>query len=573
MKLKQMIASVLALTATAGCLAGCGGGDVVTYDETKTQLFVGVIDGGVGSQWCENAKIRFEKSQEGISYEEGKSGVEVIIDKTKSIGGNQIGTSLSTLPYEVYFTEVVYYRDLVAAGSLADISDIVTETLTAYEENKTIESKMNPDMKDYLKVNGSYYGVPYYEDTYSCYYDKDMFKKYSFYFAANTDEESYPAAYTVEDGVKYFEFTDGSMELSAGVDGVKGTMDDGLPATVEQFLALCSTMSDNGIKPLTWIPLYVNKFIRGLSASFMGSERAKMQFNFSGTNDSIVESINDDGTVNLMSPQTISSENGYLVYRDAGRYYALKLWEELVKGDYFYSATKGTYSHLQAQQDFILGSYKSVPNSVQKIGMIIEGSWWENESATFYDQMVSEGYGEEAARENRNFGVMPMPKLTDADVGERTMVADTNLSMAFISSSVSGKQLELAKKFLQFCYTDESLRAFTEEVNMPIGLNYEFSKEDKAKLSSYGRDLFDLSRTSSKIYCYSTNPIYLNNTTSFSVESGWDTLIDGTKYLSVPGFFYNSSIAANKRTAKTYFEGIIKNYSQEAWVSSYSKDF
>ena len=108
---------------------------------------------------------------------------------------------------------------------------------------------------------------------------------------------------------------------------------------------------------------------------------------------------------------------------------------------------------------------------------------------------------------------------------------------------------------------------------MPIGLNYDMSVDEKAELSGYGRDLFEMSRTSEKVYCYSTNSIYLNNTTSFSVDSGWDSLIDGTKYLSVSGFFYNTSIAANKRTAKTYFEGIMSNYSQQLWNTSYSKDF
>ena len=577
MKFKRSLSTLMALGLTASFLAGCNvGGNTVKYDPNRTQLFVGVVDGGIGDEWCYAFKARFEEAYKEVSYEEGKTGVEVIIDKSKSVGGNSIGTSLDTLPYEVYFTEVVYYRDLVANNALADITDIVTGNLSAYGESESIENKLTENYADYLSVNEKYYALPYYEDTYACYYDKDMFKKYSFYLAANTEDDTYPAAYELVDGEKYFEFTDGSVELSAGADGVKATEDDGLPATVEQFLALCSTMAENGVKPITFSgssSYYITRWLKALSVSLMGEERARMQYNFNGVNDSIVESVNADGTVTLMEPQTITNENGYLTYYDAGRYYALKLWEELVNNDYLYSKTKGTYSHLQAQQDFILGSYKSVPNSVQKIGMLIDGSWWENESKTFFGSMVNQGYGKDAARDKRNFGVMPMPKLNDAQIGDDAMLVNTNLPLAFISSDVEGKQLELAKAFLQFCYTDESLREFTRIVNMPISVEYELTTDDKNQMTTYGKSLVQLTAEKTKIYPYSSNSVYTNNTSAFSVDAGWDTIVKGTKYPSVKNYFYNDTISSSLRTAKTYFDGFKVNYSAEQWRNAYSANF
>jgi ABC-type glycerol-3-phosphate transport system substrate-binding protein len=41
-----------------------------------------------------------------------------------------------------------------------DITDILTESLNDYQEEKTIEDKLSDEQKDYYMVDGKYYAVP-----------------------------------------------------------------------------------------------------------------------------------------------------------------------------------------------------------------------------------------------------------------------------------------------------------------------------------------------------------------------------------------------------------------------------
>ena len=66
-RLTATILSVAMLAGGASAFAGCAKPvpDDRPIDPTKTQLYVGNYDGGVGGKWLDNAAARFEEKQKG----------------------------------------------------------------------------------------------------------------------------------------------------------------------------------------------------------------------------------------------------------------------------------------------------------------------------------------------------------------------------------------------------------------------------------------------------------------------------------------------------------------------------
>ena len=58
---------------------------------------------------------------------------------------------------QVFIAQSVYYYDYLSTGCMLDISDVVTNPLSEFGENNTIENKLLKEQKDFLKVNEKYY--------------------------------------------------------------------------------------------------------------------------------------------------------------------------------------------------------------------------------------------------------------------------------------------------------------------------------------------------------------------------------------------------------------------------------
>ncbi len=98
MKMKKLSACALAATLSIACLAGCNGsGGGLTIEESKSQLNVGVFKAGVGTTWLTNSIKDFEEYYANVSFEEGKTGVQVVPeDKTEEFKGSNLS---ATMPY------------------------------------------------------------------------------------------------------------------------------------------------------------------------------------------------------------------------------------------------------------------------------------------------------------------------------------------------------------------------------------------------------------------------------------------------------------------------------------------
>jgi ABC-type glycerol-3-phosphate transport system substrate-binding protein len=158
-----------------GCDFGSDEDVTEEVDDSKTQLYVSNYYAGLGDEWLVDVKARFENQYKDTEFENGKKGVQVQILNTTSATGVSLLSTMASSSANVFFTEYCYYYDLVNAGILADITDTITEKLTEFGENKSIEEKMTADQQAFYKTADKYYGIPFYESYGVIAYDVDLF--------------------------------------------------------------------------------------------------------------------------------------------------------------------------------------------------------------------------------------------------------------------------------------------------------------------------------------------------------------------------------------------------------------
>lgn len=530
---KNLIALMMVLAVLLTLFAGCGtiqdqpGGDVTPSDPDKAQLTVATWDGGLGSQWLKDAAEKFEELyKDATNFEEGKTGVEINIIASRSFDGSAM--AYTPLTHDIYFVEAVDYVAMINNKQLADITDVMTGSMSAYGEDGTIADKLDPSLDAFLTcLDGNYYAVPFYETYYSFAYDLDLWDAKSYYFAAN-------GGWTNADG-----------DLAAGPDGVSGTSDDGMPATYEDFGKLITRIKDTGVLPFVTAANaqdYVANMLYEMYADYEGYEQMMLGFTFDGTATDLID-VAADGTVTKLGDTQITTENAYMLTKQQGRYEVLQFVEDiLLSGSDNYKIID---THTNAQKTYVRGG---IAND-SPVAMIIEGTWWENEAKSALADLEDAGY------ERHNYAVMPMPKANADEIGQKANWLAMSNSYGFIASSTD--QLELAKEFMKFLHTDANLSAFTGEVNMTRALNYDILPEDEAKLTTYTKSILELKANSDIIYPISTVDEILNNNILFnSFGWAWNCDISGYEFKS-PWLYFKDETGTS---SETYFAGLYNFY-------------
>jgi hypothetical protein len=554
---KKFSTALLAITVAVSCLGlfGCRdriGPNEEKVDPKRTQLYVANYDGGFGHEWLDKAKARFEEAEKDKSYEEGKLGVQIIPFNSKhSLPGQTTN--------DVFFYDGLQYYDQIALGNPLDITDVVTTPLTEYGETKSIADKMTAQQREYYaysdnNVTDRYYAVPHFEGTIGIYYDLDLFERESLYFAKDTASGSF-----VIDG-------EDESERSLGADGVAGTFDDGLPVTYDDFFLLCDKMLEHNVTPFSWTGAHQDYFswlLMAFHADYEGREQMMLNYSFGGKNGATANNLVTvaGGTVTPQGPQLINNSTGYKLANQAGRYYALNWADRLLSNsNYYYNRSFSvSQTHLDAQQDFLYGSFS---NKVETIGMLMEGAWWANEATAVFDSMV-EQYGQKASRAKRRFGLMPFPKAPGASEG--LTLVDMTKSLGYVSSAVPENRKAVAKQFIRFVNTDESLREFSVITDAAKALQYSLTAEDTAKMSYLGKQTVTLRETADVLYQSSPNPLFLNNEMAFTRPEylwKWGTHATPSTSLKKPGGI----------TAAEYFNGYAAGQAA-SWNNNYSKYF
>ena len=563
-KIAMIFLASLLSCGSVGCFNRTGGEEL---DKTKTQLYVTTFEGGYGASWLEAVKTRFEAAYANVSFEAGKTGVQVILKEDRNLTNTTLVNNLAGSNQEVFFTEAVNYYDLQSRGLLYDISDAVTKPLNydfnsastvAGEETVSMGDKMRDAHKEYFMADdGKYYGIPFYEANYGIVYDVDLFEAENLYFAAEGKGDA--------DG-----FVRSNSETRAnGPDGKAGTADDGLPATYDDFFKLCDRMVTLGITPITWTgknPHYVNVLVEAMQADYEGEEQMRLNFTADGLATNLVESINADGSVNVYSEE-ITIDNGYLTWtKQAGKYYALTFIERLTANQSYYSkkdVISPSYEHIDAQNAFI--SNKFIQGK-QSIGMLIDGSWWHNEASNTFKAAANK-YGYQAGSQARRFGFMPFPKATADKVGEDYTVLETNSSICFVNGNLDKKKDKLVKEFIQFCHTNASLAEFTSITYTCKPYDYTMTNDEVNAMPYWGRDLYRMHNEAHFMSAYSKSAIYRANAGSFTEHFNgkmYQSQIGNSTHNIVPTAMIEKGVSA-----KDYFNGLSTYLTESKWASEF----
>ena len=492
--MKKLFAlSVVALCALG--VSGCKKGSGESIDNTKAQLRVATFDGGVGDQWLKNAaKLFEEKNAERDDFQDGRIGVQIHVTSNRACSGGNLEES--DLTDDVYFTENVDYYKLTNQHKLADITDILTAP-NADEGGKTILSKIDGNLVNFMNREGKYYATPFYDCFYGLVYDKDLFKQKSFYMKA--------------DGT----FTNDRSQFGPGPNGIAGDWDDGLPQTYAQFAAMMGKMTASQVTPFTYssgvATWYTARALTSWWSDDEGYEQTNLNYNFNGTARNIVDHF--DGDIPVTKTVEITKDNGYILRSQAGLYNALYFARDiLTSSSNNYQAYSSNYD---VQDAFVNNKYQG--GSIKPIAMMFEGTWWENEAAPAFEEAEAMGV------DSFNYGFMPIPKSDESKIGDATLM-NLNDSYGFISASC--ENMKLAKEFFAFLHSDEMMREFTKETNMTRGLQYTFDEADFDKITSYAQDLVSIknSEHAKVVYPVSGLDFFINNGSVFSSkEWPWAT--------------------------------------------------
>ena len=529
-----LVLTLISTLTLSGCFEREG---VQEIDPNKTQLYIGLYDGDLGGAWLDEVIAKYTAKNPDI---------QVIVNPEKDLYND--GNLLINMPSysnDIYFLNGNTYSNYIAQGRLLEITDAVTTKIDG--ENETIEDKMLDSVKKFYKLSdGKYYAVPFFDAIFGTVYDVDLFEEEGFYF--NTDGELLCDS--------------DNTTLSAGPNGISGDYDDGLPVTMSQWKEMLDVMSISGITPYTWTGMYTyyrQRFLTSIWADYEGKENFDLNLSLDGS----YTFAGDD------TPTTITTENGYLLQNQRGKQYALEMAKYIVENNYYTSdAFDSVNTHSMAQQSYLLSAKNA---STKRVAMILEGGWWESGAKEFFKTM-SDRYGEKWGYGQRRFGFMPTPKADDGSSAEgTTLISSTGNS--FVCISAQTQQAELAKDFLKFVHSDESLRTFSRVTGSVRPYDYDLTEDDKKVMTHYSKMMFEIYHAETTKICHISlfeNDIfvkessYLGNTNWF-----WGANINNSVYTDP---FYEFSQDASL-TPEKYANGMKAKYSKESWELNLSKYF
>lgn len=508
---------VFSITFTVFPLSGCNSGRE-EINTNQTQLYVGTLNQGIGMEWLEKAADRFEAYYANTSFEEGKVGVQVIPEPVD--GAASLINTFRHERVEVVFNEGVDYDAWVKQGLLLDITDAVSgekADLSAYgdPEGTTIESKMDEAAISYYKQDEKYYAIPFYQATNGIMYNIDLWEKNGYYFKEGGG------------------WTNDIKQATAGQDGKKGTYDDGLPRTFDDFYSLCEHIQDDGTGtiPLGWTGAYdlsyINAFLFCMAADIDGAEQFRLNFTYEGNAEGLITGFNGDVPIISNTSEPITPQTGYKLYKQQGKFYALNFIENIIDRGYYSPKllNNQTVEHTIMQSYFVTTKEYGGTALNQDVAMMIEGTWWFNEARNYLNVNESKGGG----KYNQKFGLMPLPKPTEAHVKNGYTMFDNKSSACFINANIAESKIELAKEFIKFVHSNDSLVEFTETVSMTKPYDYQIDTND-SKLTPYAKQLVEVTQNSELVYPFSDSNMYTRRRGTLLSSTVWAVMIGEHSY-------------------------------------------
>ena len=537
--IKKLISATLA-AATVFSFTACGNknNDGGKVDTAKTQIWIRSYTAGYGDEWLTAIEDSFEKKYADVSFEDGKTGVQVHHDG--EMFDNITVAQMEQSKYDIFFLQNDSYYALVNEGDgLEDITSTVTDVNV---DGKTVLSKLTEQQKDFFGIKDDsgvahYYGLPHYNGTSGIIYDKDLFDKKDYYIA---DDQSEGFLIATKDQKK-----------SAGPDGEYKTDDDGLPATYDEFFALMDEIAVDDI-PLSWAgspyyAYYVGHLFDALVADYEGREKMTYNYTFTGTENLVkVNSegepvLNADGTP-VLEEVAITKNTGYETARQPGKYYAMQFISKLFANSKYYPEESfKTWSQTQAEQAFL---QNGKTNTKKNIAMLIDGPWWQREASEIFGFMAEKD--EQYSAMNRNLRWMPLPKATAEKVSENSKnVFFDSMSSTVCMKKGTGSRKNACLEFIKYVNSDEALIMFTEKTGALRGYTYDIPDSVIGKLTPFSQSLVKYVKNADVVYRYTSDTFYNKNYDTFK----YDAVYNNGKYNNIATAFHEGNY-----TAETYFK-------------------
>lgn len=641
--MKRLVAFIMVLAMSIG-LVGCVPKAPPAGDGDDVVININISDLGYGTQWLDASKQRFEELYKDKEYADGKyKGVFLRLNKTGSTDAvSNFGNSANHIVFGggLVKSEANYNTLLnLSADGFDGKTGAEKEEygINVYEEiynntgvNAGIKSIYDlikeDDKSNYFADDGEIYALPTFEVFAGGSYDKHLFDEYGFYFAKPDAEETIELACPLlsnknnlgvvidgYDNIVYqlvdLDNPDWEDDKSCGPDGEFGTLDDGLPSSLFELIALCwwmKTGSGEDVYPLQISGVYTNiqadVFIQGLVFSLLGKEKALTTRTFEGPVDAVVGftgGVSQNETKTYFSPQldyiripttkrvTVTEETGFYTQWAMERYYAMALMEVFYQEGWFAPGSDpvvGSVDHLEAENRFVFSDYKKPGGGKgDKIAFLSESSYWYNEASIRgslpnfynYNDDVEErevrwySYPSNIANsvtgENKTATVNG---ITESVQGKQNVIASSKVSQIVlnkvaIQKNKDGAVLEAIKDFLQFWYSEEELIATTISQGMGRNMNFVMPEESKTEWAGFYRHLNDLKDESYVL------PMAADNDTFMLGCYSTFRLGEGGYYFSCHGQF-GHDLLTKKHLAKAGFVAMM--WDDTTWKKYYKGD-
>lgn len=537
--MKKLISMLLTLVMVFGTatFVGCSDPDI---DPNRTQLYVGLKESGLGSEWMYELKYKFEETHPEI---------QVMIDvKNEEYNGDKVLANIKYGREDVYFLNQAPYYDFVSLNGGSDYLADLTDVVTAGGEN-SIWARANKESISYYNVGTEdkpeIYGLPFSESNWCITYDKDLFK----------DKDLYSL-----DGYAGLDCVVGTDDDNYGPDGKEGTFDDGLPATWEDFKLLLIEMTSQGITPFTWTGKwsdYRAKSIASIVASYEGAADYMLRYNFNGEHDELGE---------------INEQNGYKLADSEGVKAAITVAKHITSDSKFYSSrtTNTTLDHSQAHHEYLVSRTGDSP-----IAFLFEATWWEYEAKGIFEDMrtkygAGNGYGE------RNLGMFPFPKF----IGTEGIKNQTNTKTTYAAtiSTAPGMAcvnknsdiVDVAKEFVQYALSPEACAIYTATTGNTAPYKYDMTEQQLANLTPLQKDIFNQRESEDVEFARGATK---NNLQMFSGNyfESWTLKsynADTKETYSDPLLTFQKN---PNMTVAQYIEGIRNIYNSTTWQEMYDR--
>ena len=495
---RKVCAVVTAAVLTAASLLAVTGCNKVLrdIDETKTQLYVGVYNGGLGYSWVDEVAKGFEELYKDYEGEDGKIGIEVVpVAEGDHFLGEEFRSYLANGTYDyvdVFFT-VNSPSELIETEYVSDMTELVNRKVYAEdgnfpEEGETatlsLADKMGSlQVSRFTNKEGKVVGIPYNQSVYGFVYDHDLFMENGYYHDMNIWYEGRDGEPNTED--------DGW-----GPDGVEGTYDDGLPATYDDYKALFALMLEDDVTPFTYSGGNAQFYFEGLYSSVRVQVDGKENADLLATYDGYLTSSRDEAVNNANGGQgtLITPENGYLLADTNGAYRAVEFMRFLFEdGHYSEKAAQQGQTNLQAQTEFLnsVAASKDPNTGAQRIAMLMEGDWWETEAnlkSNAFQKMVTSFKDESYAYGEREFRFLPLPTFDGQKSEHSVFTNQEDGPIAFINPKTT--QRELAEAWMLYSATNDALVIYTQQSGSFRPYSFTMTDEDLEKCTPFTQNLY-----------------------------------------------------------------------------------